>query len=265
MVTKKQILVTNDDGFDCVGLKYLVDALKPLANVIVVAPSMNKSACSHSMTLTQPLRFKYIDKNFYRLDDGTPTDCVFLALHNLYPKGVLPDLVISGINIGSNMGEDITYSGTVAGAMEGVLQGVPSIAISQVYNNLNNSDPKEDWDFELACKTIVDITKRIFEDKFPLGERKLLNINIPQINIKECNGVKITRAGHRIFGNDCHKYLDPKGCEFHWIGLHPLRWDITKAQNCDFSAIDKNYVAITPVRVDMTSYDEIQTLDDWIL
>jgi 5'-nucleotidase len=260
---KKQILITNDDGFDAIGLKYLVEALKPLANITVVAPSSNKSACSHSMTLTQPLRFKSVDDDFYRLEDGTPTDCVFLGLHNLYPEGKLPDLVISGINMGSNMGEDITYSGTVAGAMEAVLQGVPAIAISQVYNNLHTSQPKESWDFDLAISVIIDIVKKIFNNKFPLEKRKFLNINIPQISKKECKGIKITKAGYRVFGNDCHRYQDPKGDEFHWIGLHPLLWK-SDDKNCDFEAINDNYVSITPIQLDMTSYNDINKLKNWI-
>jgi len=216
------------------------------------------------MTLTHPLRFKYVDDDFYRLEDGTPTDCVFLGLHTLYPKNILPDLVISGINIGSNMGEDITYSGTVAGAMEAVLQGVPSIAISQVYNKLHNNNPNDNWDFALACKTIVDIVQKIFNGTFPLEKRKFLNINVPYIPIEKCNGIKITKAGYRIFGNDCHRYQDPKGNEFHWIGLHPLLWESSDKKECDFEAIKNNYISITPVKLDMTSYEDIDKLNDWI-
>ena len=263
-MNKKQILITNDDGFDAIGLKYLVSALKEIANIIVVAPSTNKSACAHSMTLTQPLTFKHVDDDFYRLEDGTPTDCVFLGLHTLYPEGILPDLVISGINIGSNMGEDITYSGTVAGAMEAVLQGVPAISISQVYNSLHSSNPKEDWDFSLACKTIVDVALKILNNEFPLGKRKLLNINVPQISIEECNGIKITRAGYRVFGNDCHTHHDPRGNEFHWIGLHPLIWENEGKEDCDFEAVNNNYVSISPIKLDMTSYEDINKLNKWI-
>ena len=259
----KNILITNDDGFDAVGLKHLCDALKPLANIIVVAPAKNKSACAHSMTLTAPLRFKSIDDDFYYLEDGTPTDCVFLGLHTLYPDGVLPDLVISGINIGSNMGEDITYSGTVAGAMEAVLQSVPAIAISQVLDG-KAKELGDLWDFELAKKIIYDIVKKILNDKFPLDERKLLNINIPPCSIKECKGIKITKAGYRIFGNDCHRYQDPKGNEFHWIGTHPLLWKADNKKNCDFEAIKDNYVSITPIQLDLTSYDDIDKLNNWV-
>ena len=260
---KKNILITNDDGFDAVGLKHLVEALKPLANIIVVAPLSNKSACSHSMTLTQPLRFRQYDDDCYKLEDGTPTDCVFLGLHNLYDDGVLPDLVVSGINFGSNMGEDITYSGTAAGAIEAVLQDVPSIAISQVIDD-NVKAQNDLWDFELAKDTIVKIVTKIFNGSFPLGKRKFLNINIPPCRKKECKGIKITNAGYRVFGNDCHRYKDPKGNEFHWIGLHPLLWEADQSKSCDFEAIKDNYISITPIKLDLTSYDDIEKLKRWI-
>ena len=260
---EKNILITNDDGFDALGLKALVEALSPIANIIVVAPSSNKSACAHSMTLTTPLKFKSVDDDFYRLVDGTPTDCIFLGLHNLYEEGKLPDLVVSGINIGSNMGEDITYSGTVAGAMEGVLQGVPSISISQVLDS-KAKQIGDLWDYALAKKTIFEMVSKIFEGSFPLGQRKLLNINIPPCNVEECNGIKITKAGYRVFGNDCHRYHDPKGSEFHWIGLHPLLWEESKEKNCDFEAIKASFVSITPVQLDMTSYSDMTDLNDWI-
>ena len=148
--------------------------------------------------------------------------------------------------------------------MEAVLQGVPAIAISQVYNNLHASEPKEDWDFELACKVIVDVVKKIFNGGFPLGARKLLNINIPQIKVEEYKGIKITKAGYRVFGNDCHRYHDPKGSEFHWIGLHPLIWEADELKNCDFEAIKGNYVSITPIKLDLTSYDDMKKLEEWI-
>ena len=259
---KKNILITNDDGFDAIGLKHLVQALTPLANIIVVAPLLNKSASSHSMTLTKPLKFKSIADDWYALEDGTPTDCVFLGLHNLYNEGKLPDLVISGINIGSNMGEDITYSGTVAGAMEAVLQNVPAISISQVLDS--NAKAQGDlWDYALAKKIIYDVVEKIFQDKFPLGKRKLLNINIPPCSISEYNGIKITKAGYRVFGNDCHRYHDPKGNEFHWIGLHPLLWE-SDDKTCDFEAVKDNFVSITPVKLDMTSYEDIENLNTFI-
>jgi len=259
---KKNILITNDDGFDATGLKHLVEALRPIANITVVAPASNKSACSHSMTLTHPLRFKSVDDDWYKLEDGTPTDCVFVSLNTIFENNK-PDLVLSGINIGSNMGEDITYSGTAAGAMEAVLQGIPAISISQVLDE-NAKSQGDLWDFSLAKKTILDIVTKIFDDKFPLGERKFLNINIPPCTIEQCEGINITKAGYRLYGNDCHSYKDPKGSEFHWIGLHPLIWEESTKQDCDFEAIKQNKISITPIQLDLTSYNDIQNLKQWI-
>jgi 5'-nucleotidase len=260
---KKNILITNDDGYDAVGLTHLVEVLKTIANVIVVAPIDNKSACAHSMTLNRPVQFKAYEENCYMLNDGTPTDCIFVGLNTLYDKNCKPDLVISGINIGSNMGEDITYSGTVAGAMEAVLQGVPAIAISQVLDE-NAKNMGDNWNFSLAKKTILDIVSKILDDKFPLRDRKLLNINIPPCSIEQCKGIAITKVGSRVYGNDCHTYKDPKGKEFHWIGLHPLLWNESENKDCDFEAIKQNKISITPITLNLTSYDDIEKLKQWI-
>ncbi len=259
----KQILLTNDDGFDAIGLQALVEALSPLAKIIVVAPANNKSACGHSLTLDRPLRLVNVDDDYYKIDDGTPTDCVFISLNNLFKEGYKPDLVISGINIGANMGEDITYSGTAAGAMEAVLQGIPAIAISQVCKN-KCQDIKDGWNFALAKQTIAKITKQILDGNFPLPRRRFLNINIPPIQIKDCKGIKITKAGYREYGNDTHRHLNPRGEEFYWIGLHPLIWQESKDKDCDFEAIKANYVSITPIMLDLTAYDDIEKLNNWI-
>jgi len=259
----KQILLTNDDGYDAIGLKALIEALSPIAEIVVVAPARNKSACGHSLTLDRPLRLVNVDDDFYKIDDGTPTDCVFISLNNLFKEGYLPDLVISGINIGANMGEDITYSGTAAAAMEAVLQGIPAIAISQVCKN-KCQDIKDNWTFDLAKETIVTITKKILDNEFPLPQRRFLNINIPPIQAKECKGIKITKAGHRDYGNDTHRHLNPRGEEFYWIGLHPLIWQESPNKDCDFEAIKANYVSITPVMLDLTSYEDITKLNNWI-
>lgn len=259
----KKILLTNDDGWDAKGLAKLIEALRPLAQLIIVAPATEKSASAHSMTLTRPMRLVSVDDDFYKMDDGTPTDCVFIGLNNLFDDDNKPDLVISGINIGSNMGEDITYSGTVAGASEAVLQGIPGIAISQVFNDLNNAN-KNAWEYELAAKTIHDLAKKILEGDFPLGERKLLNINVPPCSIAECKGLKITKAGYREYGNDSHMHRNPRGEEFYWIGLHPLIWQSDENKGCDFEAVKENYVSITPIQLDMTSYNDIDKLKGWL-
>lgn len=260
---KKHILLTNDDGFDAIGLKALIEALSPIAKLTVVAPAKNKSACGHSLTLDRPLKLDKVDDDYYRVDDGTPTDCVFISLNNLFTEEFKPDLVISGINIGANMGEDITYSGTAAGAMEAVLQGVPAIAISQVCKN-KCLDIKDGWDFALAKETIAKLASKILNNEFPLDERKLLNVNIPPIKPNECEGIKITKAGYREYGNDTHRHLNPRGEEYYWIGLHPLIWQESSDKSCDFEAIKANYVSITPIMLDLTSYKDIKSLENWI-
>ena len=258
----KKILITNDDGFDSKGLKALVKALKPLAKIIVVAPAVEKSACGHSLTLTRPLRFVKIKKKFYKLDDATPTDCVFLALKKLFNKNK-PDLVISGINRGANMGEDITYSGTASASMEAVLQGIPSIAISQVCRS--QCQDIDRLKYKLASDTIAKIVKKIFKGEFPLPPRKFLNINIPPIQISECRGFKITKAGKREYHNDAEVHYNPRGVEYYWIGLPNLEWqDEKKASITDFQAVNQNFISITPVHLDMTSYEDIKSLENWI-
>lgn len=259
----KHILLTNDDGFDAVGLKALIEVLSPIAKITVVAPARNKSACGHSLTLENPLRMVRVDDDYYKIDDATPTDCIFISVSNLFKDGFKPDLVISGINIGANMGEDITYSGTAAGAMEAVIHGIPAIAISQVCRDKCH-DIKNGWDFELAKKTILDLVLKIFEDKFPLEERKFLNVNIPPIKADECQGIKVTKAGYREYGNDTDRHLNPRGEEYYWIGLHPLIWKPSTNKDCDFEAIKANYVSITPIRLDMTSYNDINSINDWL-
>ena len=259
----KHILLTNDDGFDALGLKALIEALLPIAKITVVAPAKNKSACGHSLTLDKPLRMICVEDDYYKIDDASPTDCIFISISNLFKDGYKPDLVISGINIGANMGEDITYSGTAAGAMEAVLHGIPAIAISQVGND-TCEDIKNGWDFELAKKIIVELASKILNNNFPLEERKFLNVNIPAIKADECNGIKVTKAGYREYGNDTHRHLNPRGEEYYWIGLHPLLWKPSEKKDCDFEAIKANYVSITPIMLDLTSYNDIKAIESWL-
>lgn len=258
-----KILLTNDDGYDAVGLQALIKALKPIAKVMVVAPARNKSACGHSLTLDRPLKLIGVDDDCYKIDDATPTDCIYLALGNIFKNGYKPDLVISGINIGANMGEDITYSGTASAAMEAVLHGIPAIAISQVCKDMCRNVVK-DWDFELAIDTIKKLIKMIEEKKFPLEQRKFINVNIPQIKSDECKGMKITKAGFREYGNDSSRHTNPRGEEYYWIGLHPLSWGESADGSCDFEAIKDGFVSITPIHLDMTSYKDIENLEQWL-
>ncbi|RDU57351.1 5'/3'-nucleotidase SurE [Helicobacter sp. MIT 99-5507] len=255
----KNILITNDDGFDSPALEALIDSLQGMARILVVAPASEKSACGHGLTLTKPLRFIKVKDDFYKLDNGTPADCIYLALNTLYE--IKPDLIISGINIGSNMGEDVTYSGTVAGAMEGAIREIPSIAISQVLNDKNDVFS---FDFSLAKQVTREIVEKIFNKSFPLKGRKLLNINIPQIKQKNYKGIKITQLGYRLYGNDAHLHRNPRGQEYYWLGLHPLAWEERKETNSDFKAIFDGYTSITPILLDLTSYDDVNMLMNWV-
>ncbi len=237
--------------------------MRKIARVLVAAPASEKSACSHSLTVTRPMRFVEVDDDFYKLDDGTPTDCIFLALNAYFDENDKPDLIISGINRGSNLGEDITYSGTVAGAMEGVLLGVPSIAISQVCKD--KCQNIFDFGYELAIEVATDLALKILNDGFPLGKRKLLNVNIPPVKKSEFKGYKITRAGYRVYANSAHLHRNPRGEEYYWIGLPALEWIQSEGdQTCDLSAIEDGYVSITPVHLDLTSYKDIDVLENWI-
>ncbi|MDQ7068775.1 MAG: 5'/3'-nucleotidase SurE [Sulfurimonas sp.] len=255
-----KILVTNDDGYEANGLLYLVEALRELEDVVVtvVAPANEKSACGHSLTLTRPLRFISVEDDFYKLEDGTPTDCIYLSLSTMF-ENEKPDLVVSGINRGSNMGEDITYSGTAAGAMEGVLHDVPSIAISQV---MDFSDPS--GDFTLAQKTIKNLVTKIREGSFPLPPRQFLNINIPS-KTQEAE-IKVTYAGLRHYANDSHLHRNPRGEEFHWLGLHPLDFSPREGKSgmTDFDAIGAGYISITPIMLDLSAYKSMKTLEEWL-
>jgi 5'-nucleotidase len=256
----KKILITNDDGYESKGLHALIEALKPLGEVAVVAPSTEKSACGHSLTLTRPLHFIEVEPGFYKLDDGTPSDCVFLALNKLF-KEHKPDIVISGINIGSNMGEDITYSGTASAAMEAVLQGIPGIAVSQVYAEHGKSI--EEFGYTLAQQSIASLVEKIFEGSFPLPPRKFLNINIPPIPQNACKGFKVTRAGNRLYAHNAEVHYNPRGKEYYWIGLPELGWMDTQGHTTDFEAVNDGYLSITPIQLDMTAHNEIQTLQEW--
>ena len=161
------------------------------------------------------------------------------------------------------MGEDITYSGTASAAMEAVIHGVPAIAISQVCKDMCRSIVV-DWNFELACKVILDLISKIKNGSFPLAERKFLNVNIPPLKTKDCKGVKITKAGYREYGNDAHRHTNPRGEEYYWIGLHPLRWKPSLDSSCDFEAIKNGYVSISPIMLDMTSHSDIKNLENWL-
>jgi len=210
------------------------------------------------LTLTSPLRFIGVEENFFKLEDGTPSDCVYLSLSVIF-QDQKPDLIVSGINRGSNMGEDITYSGTAAGAMEGVLHNIVSIAISQVMDFTN---PK--GDFSLAQKTIKKIVTHIREEGFPLKDREFLNINIP--SQKQEADIKITYAGYRVYANEAEIHRNPRGEEHYWLGLHPLNFRAREGNKgvSDYEAIRDGFISITPIMLDLSAYKSMRNLENWL-
>ena len=254
----KEILITNDDGFEAAGLLSLRDKLRQIANVTVVAPSSEKSACAHSITLTRPLRFIQLDDGFFKLDDATPSDCIYLALETMF-KHKKPDLIISGVNHGANVGEDITYSGTCGGAMEGTLQGVNSIAVSQLYNN----DSLDKFGFDLACEITLELVQNIFENGYPLDGREFLNLNIPAVSKNEYKGLKIVPVGQQNYNTNAQIHRNPRGLEYYWLGTPGIRYAADLGYDCDITTLNQNYASLTPIKLDMTSYKSIEILQNW--
>ena len=243
-----RILVTNDDGYFSEGIAALAAALESVGEVIIVAPSSEQSASSHSLTLTRPLRIRHLAENRYNVD-GTPTDCVVLALMTIL-KDNRPDLVVSGINHGANLGDDVTYSGTVAGAMEGVIFGVPSIAVSMTH--------RDERDFSHAAALTAQLAQKVLQDSLPDGT--LLNVNVPPGEIR---GVRWTKQG--IKGAQTHivEGIDPRGKQYYWIGA---QIDATQVEpDSDYAAVKEGLVSITPLRVELTDQHALETLRDWTL
>lgn len=254
----KEILITNDDGFESKGLKKLVKMLRREFNtkVTVVAPATEKSGSSHSITLMRPLRFVKVGKRFYKLDDGTPADCVYLALHALY-KTRLPDLVISGINHGANISEDITYSGTCAGAMEAVLQGIPAIALSQFYRKSENS---KRLDFTNALEITRQIVAKILKNGFPLDKKEFININFPSAK-DEFKGLKVAHTGKRVYNYKAYANKNPRGVEYFWLAAAGLEYE--RQANSDIDLLLQGYAVMTPIMLDLTAYNKLETLKKW--
>ncbi len=243
------ILVSNDDGFRSDGIVALAEALRSLGTVYVVAPDRERSAAGHSLTLSHPLRVEKVGHRVYAVD-GTPTDCVNLAVNGILRKKKV-DLLVSGINKGANMGDDITYSGTVSAAMEGTLLGIPSIAVSLVSRN--------HFRFEAAAKFATQVARKVLRRRLP--KDTLLNVNLPNVPLEEIRGVKITRQGKRIYGEAVVEKRDPRGRKYYWIGGDTLqRQDIPGS---DLEAVEQNYISITPIHLDLTNYVSLRTLKRW--
>ncbi|MCI6989104.1 MAG: 5'/3'-nucleotidase SurE [Campylobacter sp.] len=255
----KTILVTNDDGFDSAGIRDLARTLKQIAKVIVVAPSTQKSACGHSVTCTRPLKFLQVDDDYFKLDDATPADCVYLGIHAFF-KDSLPDLIVSGINNGANLGEDITYSGTCGGAMQGVLQGVPSLAVSQLYAG----DSLERYGFDLGCEIALSLVEKIFKDGFPLPKKQFLNLNIPAVSKKGFKGIKVAPMGEKIYSTAALMNKNPYGEEYYWLGELNMNFDANLNAQKDLGYAFDGYATLTPIMLDLTSYKELKGLENWI-
>jgi 5'-nucleotidase len=244
------ILVSNDDGVDAPGLVILAEKLWEVANVVVVAPNSDQSGASHSLTLSRPLRATQLSNGFYSVN-GTPTDCVHLALTGLLEQQ--PDMVISGINSGANLGDDVLYSGTVAAAMEGRFLGFPSIAVSCVSRRPEH--------YETAAQVAVNLVKQL--QSRPLPPDTVLNVNVPDVPHSELAGLKITHLGQRHKAERLVEQKDPRGNQVYWIGL-PGAENIA-TEDTDFYAVNTGYVSVTPLHADLTHYTAIQGLQQWLV
>lgn len=248
-----KFLATNDDGILAHGLECLVAAAEPLGEVTVVAPDREQSATSHSLTLHHPLRPVKRGECRWQVD-GTPTDCVMLALEALMPDR--PDWVLSGINHGQNMGEDVLYSGTVAAAMEGLSLGVPSIAISFAGGDLRADVTR----LREQVSTLTRVLEHIVRlPSFPANT--LLNINLPPVSGGEVKGIRLTRLGRRVYSQSVTPLKDPWGREIYWIGGGAITW--TGENDSDFQAIQEGYVSITPLHLDLTHHTLLQDAPKW--
>ena len=248
-----RLLLTNDDGILAHGLDCLRRAAEPLGDVTIVAPDREQSAMSHSLTLHHPLRPVRRGERRWQVD-GTPTDCVMLAVEALMPDR--PDWVLSGINHGQNMGEDVLYSGTVSAAMEGLAFGIPSIAISFAGGDLRADVSMLDGLIPVLTPLLEHLTQL---PNFP--KDTLLNVNIPPRTAGEVKGVRLTRLGKRVYSNSLQPMKDPWGRDIYWIGGGQIEW--TGAEDSDFKAIDEGYVSVTPLHLDLTHYTVLQDAERW--
>jgi 5'-nucleotidase len=243
------ILVTNDDGIDNPGIKFLADALRPLGEIWVVAPEKTQNAVGRSMTLHKPLRLRLLKKRWYAVN-GTPSDCVTLAVCNLL-QSCPPKLVVSGINKGWNLGDDVTNSGTVAGAIEGMLHGISSIAISL------EDLPK--CPYSVAGHFAFLIAKHVLKHGIP--QETILNVNIPGCRLENIAGVQMTCLSQRHYRNPVVEKIDPRGIKYFWIAGERVSW--ARRKPSDYDAVSNKFVSISPLHLDLTDYPALQALKGW--
>ena len=244
-----RILLSNDDGYFSPGINMLAEHLSSLAEIVVVAPERDRSGASNSLTLDRPLTIRKTQNGFYYVN-GTPTDCVHLAVTGLLNE--LPDMVISGINDGANMGDDTIYSGTVAAAMEGYLLGIPSFAVSMSRHN-----PQY---FLTAAKVVEELVRHYEKTGFP--PPVLLNINVPDIPYEELRGMAVTRLGKRHKAEPVIKSTTPRGETVYWVGAAGSAQDA--GPGTDFYAVENQQVSITPMQIDLTQYKQLDALQTWL-
>lgn len=244
-----RILISNDDGYQAPGIEVLAEALQALGSVTVVAPDRNRSGASNSLTLDNPIRATRT-ANGYVSVDGTPTDCVHLAITGLLEEE--PDIVVSGINAGANLGDDVLYSGTIAAAMEGRFLGLPAIALSMV-----SFQPEH---YETAARVAVSLVERL--DDHPLTGNTILSVNVPDLPWEELAGYQVTRLGHRHKSEPVIPMRDPRGRMMYWVG--PCGAEQDAGPGTDFYAVNHGYVSITPLHVDLTRHDVIDDVRHWL-
>ncbi|KNZ70237.1 stationary-phase survival protein SurE [Thermincola ferriacetica] len=250
-----KILLSNDDGINAAGIQALREAMETVGEVVIVAPDRPKSASGHGITVHKPLRvdeIRYSNSSTkgYAVN-GTPSDCVKLALEGLLTKR--PDIVVSGINFGPNLGTDVLYSGTVSAALEGVIHGIPSIAVSLA------SYEKEDY--TLAARAAIQVVKAVVEKGLP--DETLLNINVPAVPEKEIKGITVTKLGKRIYKNTFEKRKDPRGRDYYWMAGEAV--DLAGDPDTDINAVKRNEISVTPIVFDITNYQLIKKLQEWNL
>ena len=243
-----RILLSNDDGYFAPGLEQLAAALAPHAEITVVAPERDRSGASNSLTLDRPLTVRRAPNGFLFVN-GTPTDCVHLAVTGLLDR--LPDMVISGINLGANMGDDTIYSGTVAAATEGYLLGIPSIAISLA--------SKTALHFETAAQVALDLLRR---HGTGCAGAWLLNVNVPDVARPVLKGYRITRLGRRHKAENVIKTTNPRGETVYWVG--PAGAAADAGEGTDFDAVEQGYASVTPLQIDLTHHDQMAAVGSWL-
>ena len=242
------ILLSNDDGYFAPGLATLAEHISKIADIVVVAPERNRSGASNSLTLDRPLTVRQASNGFYFVN-GTPTDCVHLAVTGLIEQ--TPDMIISGINDGANMGDDTIYSGTVAAAMEGYLLGIPSFAVSMSQHNATH--------FETAAKVMVELIERYQKNAFP--PPVLMNINVPDLPYDALKGTQVTRLGKRHKAEPVIKSKSPRGETLYWVG--PAGGAADAGTGTDFYAVANEQVSLTPLQADLTHHLQLDALKHW--